>query len=395
MGWLIAVVVWCLVSFVVVPNIGSALHGQMGSVLSVLCSQGVFWGAVVVVSQHLFPLPRFGDQFKAVRCFVTWLVNAGGRCYAAKDGKVESRLEGGLLGVGPGVMLLDTNTAVVLEQYGRLSRVCGPGVRFVHWAESARGAADLRPQIRRLSPVNAVTRDGIPVESRVMVMFQIAPMASPVDGQFPQQPYGCDEQTVHWAVYYTPIQAGQSPDWGDLLPTIAADHARTVINEHKLDEIFRPENPRLDAWGDIKGKYRAAFKQALKDMGINVVIDGAGCGLPRPPVAVTEQRVRSWRTPWMGKVLETQAQGEAEALAHMERARAAAQREMIKTILNSFDELGGTIPKDLVRMRLMTALEHMLADPSTRELVPQTTLGRLNDFLQLSPPKPPAAQGDR
>jgi len=43
----------------------------------------------------------------------------------------------------------------------------------------------------------------------------------------------------------------------------------------------------------------------------------------------------------------------------------------------------------------MTALEHMLADPSTRELVPQTTLGRLNDFLQLSPPKPPAAQGDR
>jgi hypothetical protein len=97
----------------------------------------------------------------------------------------------------------------------------------------------------------------------------------------------------------------------------------------------------------------------------------------------------------MGKVLETQAQGEAEALAHMERARAAAQREMIKTILNSFDELGGTIPRDLVRMRLMTALEHMLADPGTRELVPQTTLSRLNEFLRLSPPKPPAAQGDR
>lgn len=394
MAWLIAVAGWFLVSMVIMPGIGSALHGETGFVLSMLCSQGVFWVTVAIVSQHLFPLPRFGDALKAFRCFMTWLCNAGGRCYVAKAAQVEKRIDGGLLGVGPGVMLIDTNTAVLLEQYGRLSRVLGPGVRFVHWAETARGAADLRPQLRRLGPVRASTRDGIPVETRVLVMFQIAPMPAPADGQYPKQPYAVNEECVHWAVYYTPVQAGQSPDWGDLLPAIAADQARTVIMEHKLDQIFRPENPRLDAWGDIKGQYRARFKQALKDLEININIDALGCGLPQPPPAVTEQRVRSWRTPWMGKVLETQAQGEAEALAHMERARAAAQREMIKTIINSFDELGGTLPRELVRMRLMTALEHMLTDPGTRELVPQDTLARLNEFLQLAPPKPPS-QGDK
>ncbi len=386
MGWLIAVLGW-LIFTIASTRLASTWHGEMGLFLSLLCGQGGFWLTVVLVSQHLFPLPRFGDRLSAVSCFFAWLFRAGGRCYVAKDGQVERRIESGFLGVGPGILLVDSNTAVLFEHYGRFASIRGPGVYFVHWAETARGAADLRPQIRRLSPVRALTRDGIWVETRVLVMFQIAPAPPVTNGRFPKQPYLLDEHAVHWAVYYTPVQPGASADWGDLLPAIAADQARTVIMNYKLDEIFRPENPRIDAWGNIKGEYRTRLKQVLKDQGINVSIDAAGCGLPKPPTAVTEQRVRSWRTGWMGKVLETQARGEAEAFTHMEHARAVAQREMIKTIINSFDQLGEPIPRDMVRMRLMTAFERMLSDPDTRELLPQDTLVRLQTFLDGAPKK--------
>ena len=52
-------------------------------------------------------------NFRAFWCFFAWLLNAGGSTHVATDGKSEKRMSSGFLGLGPGLMLVDTATAVV------------------------------------------------------------------------------------------------------------------------------------------------------------------------------------------------------------------------------------------------------------------------------------------
>ncbi len=387
MRWLTLVVVWLVLSLLIPFAIGATLHGTLGALLGVFLTQGFFWITVVFVSQYLFATPSSTHHTMAFRVFLAWLFNAGGFSYVAKEGKVEKRMDSGFIGMGPGVLLVDTNTAVLFERYGRLSRICGPGVWFVGWDETARGAADLRPQIRRLAPIKALSRDGIWMDTRVQIMFQHKPLPQPEDGKFPKEPFGYDGETVHWAIYNPAIGQGQATDWGEPLVSLAADKARNILMRYTLDDLFRPENPQVVGFSQIRAQFREEFKQGMQELKIPLHYDIVSFGLPIPPAGVTEQRVRSWRTAWAGKTIEIQALGQAEALSYLERARAVAQREVVKAILDAFESLDGPIPKELIRLRLVTALERMLADPGTRELVPYDAMQSLQRFLE--PPTPP------
>jgi hypothetical protein len=63
---------------------------------------------------------------------------------------------------GPGYAVIFEDSAAVFEQYGRLTRVLGPGYYRLEPYERVRGVVDLRPQTRRVQ-VAGFTRDGIPV----------------------------------------------------------------------------------------------------------------------------------------------------------------------------------------------------------------------------------------
>jgi regulator of protease activity HflC (stomatin/prohibitin superfamily) len=377
--------------------IGYWLHGGLGLVLAVVVSQAAFWLGLIAASQFLFAMPSGSDRLAAFWSLLGWLLGSVRPCYLVQDGEAELRIEGSPWGFGPGVLLVDSASAVVLESsHGRPSHVYGPGTHFVQLGESVRGTVDLRPQSRRRE-VRAMTRDGIYVDSSVSVTFYIEPGESEPGAEAPF-PFAAD--AVLRAVYETPVGQQDIADWGDAVAALAADQLRTILARYRLDELYMPSNPALDPRRQIKDELVTRTRSAAEGLGVR--IRSVNFGVPQPPVGVTEQRVRSWQAKWASQVLETYAEGEARALEHMERARAQAQLEMVKGITRGFDQLaesGTPIPRELVVLRFIEALERMVADPQTRELVPGDTLRELAAFIKIpgeeeGPPPPPGDQPD-
>ena len=70
----------------------------------------------------------------------------------------------------PGVMLVDTSSAVVLDD---ARKVHGAGFVFRRTGEKLQGTVDLRKQVRRLQNVRAYTFDGVEVETTISVVFTL------------------------------------------------------------------------------------------------------------------------------------------------------------------------------------------------------------------------------
>lgn len=128
-----------------------------------------------------------------------YILGMHGQAVLVKDGKQLASTEE-VHRVGPGVVVVDFNSAVVLERLvgpptsiirplvdlvRRMAHVTGvskhyaaptvhgPGLIFTLPYERIRGAVDLRRQTRRLTDVNAYTRDGIELKSNVFAVFSI------------------------------------------------------------------------------------------------------------------------------------------------------------------------------------------------------------------------------
>ena len=75
---------------------------------------------------------------------------------------------------GPATLIVYANSAVVLEQAGRLTRIFrGPETLKLKPFERVWDVLDLRPQSWPFE-VNARTKDGIPIKYEANVQFQLA-----------------------------------------------------------------------------------------------------------------------------------------------------------------------------------------------------------------------------
>jgi hypothetical protein len=387
---MLALVGWFGVT-AVAAGLAYTRHGGLGLFLALALSQGAFWLGMIAASQYLFAMPSGTDRLGAFLCLLGWLMGSVRSCIIVKNGKAEVRIKGGAYAAMPGVLLIDSASAVVLERDGQPSNVHGPGTWYMEFGESIRGAVDMRVQTRDRK-MQALTRDGIYVDTSVSVTFQIDPgdVVAASD-----QPYVFSAKAVLHAVYETPVGKAGITDWGDAVVALAANELLTLIAQRDLDELYMPQNPVANPRKQMKDELERRVKEVTRELG--VVIRGANFSVPQPPEVVTEQRVRTWQARWAGQVLETYAEGEARALEHIERARAQAQMEMIKGIVRGFDQLaqsGTPIPKELIVLRLIEALERMVGDPQTREMLPQDTLKELARFIDLPdelqpPPKRP------
>jgi hypothetical protein len=90
--------------------------------------------------------------------------------------------------------------------------------------------------------------------------------------------------------------------------------------------------------------------------------------------AVLAQRVDYWAAQWKRRQLERQAEGEAEAMRLLEKARADVQGEMIEAIADALDQLADidtTVSSQVVALRLIDILEELTASPDTQDRLPR------------------------
>ncbi len=156
----------------------------------------VLW-VLLVAGQALVPVNSFNERVRAGWHLLLFIFGRHGIATAVRDGKIMTSRKPE--GEYPGLLIIDFNSAVVLEEktpipdlslpitsmrnglIARLGlmdepespRVAGPGLVFLRPMVDIHSVIDVRPQIRNRQDVCAYTRDGIEVKTGVSALFSV------------------------------------------------------------------------------------------------------------------------------------------------------------------------------------------------------------------------------
>ena len=224
---------------------------------------------VAFYAQFMLPIHKRGDRLKVIERL--WLHAMGGHGPAifVKNGRlVESKGESEKK--GPGVLWLDTASAVATRTDTIFKNVLGPGVHFTDADEKIASVISLHTQSHNLGPeknddpfkpatdyaseeeykkvhdrqvaVRAITRDGIEVVPNISVTFKID--AAPARGKEKGSRFGFDQEAVEKAFRGEGINAGSGKEepkhvaWNQIPALIAADLWREYLSKFTLNELF-------------------------------------------------------------------------------------------------------------------------------------------------------------
>lgn len=358
----------------------------------------VFWFLVgtALAAQFLFPVQTLFARVNAWWCLLNWFIGRHRQGYIVRDGKAEDHLKGNRFGGWAGVILVDSSTAVVMDDGLHYTRTLGPNMVQSRWFqnilpeahsstffidryEQVRGTIDLRRQ-RCMREVETITRDGIEVKCKLYVDFQIQRDRNKTQ---PNVPYTFDDNSVYQAVYTEAVRKdeGQLPGlesaertesrsesayrWTDAVITEGAEELRNLIAQYTLDQLYATDDPDRTPQVEIEESLLPLLQGRIQPKGVDVL--NIMLGVFDAPKPVVVQRVQTWQTEWERRQRITLAQGESEQQRRNEIARAWAQLEMIENITKALPVGNDALSKDVVTLRLIQAIEAMAHQSAEQE----------------------------
>jgi regulator of protease activity HflC (stomatin/prohibitin superfamily) len=259
---------------------------------------------------------------------------------------------------------LFSHEAAAITRGNSYSRADGPGLVFLRSGESITQVFDLRPQARKL-PVSATTRDGIPIETSVSVVFQVR---RPPPGRRPRSiesdviPYPYDREALFELTYFSSVAGDERLDWTEHVAPQAAALLVSEIGKYTLDELL--VSGGAEPVGEIKERIKSSLKEQQADdlqmlpQGLEIMNVGVG-GFEVPP-DVMEKQLSSWRVEWENRIDEEAVGGDIEAQRIYAAARARAQVESVENLLLSIDAMrreSGVELHEVVMTRIVEVLE--------------------------------------
>jgi regulator of protease activity HflC (stomatin/prohibitin superfamily) len=311
--------------------------------------------------------------------------------YREEEGTLSELVGGSVLmrGGGPGFVIADSHYAIPITAGVRDTRVGGQGLVFTDRKERPRSPIDLRLQVRGKT-VDALTRDGIPVEVMMFAVFQIDRRQAEGEGLYPFDPQAVFAATRAQGVGdQGDDEKREEISWDQLVVDRAEDLLRDVIATKLLDRLLESEGgtpPRQELSAEITER----LEEAMESLGIHVVFAGLG-NIKVQDEEVIEQRVQSWAAHWERRRLEREAQGDAQAMRLIQEARAEAQRQMIRAIIEAFQQLADTrtrIPTHIVALRFIDILEDLAVSPAEQGQLPRNVQGLLGQLRALTEQTP-------
>jgi hypothetical protein len=290
---------------------------------------------------------------------------------------------------GPGRLVVFNDSAVVLERYGQITRIEGPGMVFLDRFERIREIIDLRPQVKTLpaEQVIVATRDGILLGTEVTIRFQIkrAPAVSS-----PGVPYPVAPETLMAAARAHGVRIGPGPgqrmisNWRDRVVRNMDSTLRDIVAGKTLDELFQPMDAYEDPREAIRREMLVQLSNSSAGFGAEVLDVMLGPFKPISP-AVERQRLATWQATRQAEDRVKTACGEAETILTYGAAYAYAQLEMISAIDQGFRELvvgGDKLTSHFVALRFIEMLRRTAKSPDA--ILPEEsseTLEFLNKLL--------------
>ena len=282
---------------------------------------------------------------------------------------------------GPGVLLIKDNTAVLTERGARYSRLLGPEEHTLRPFERIRMIYDLRTQTMTGNEVG-VTKDGIPVRAPVVTLFRFMsrmpnePPSTPKHARFMSvlshfiwnTPLGSvteppvSPEALRQALYEVHVNPPNKIKWTNTAHNAVAGGVRDEITRRTLDELFLPDDPERNPRREIAVQLQQAGKSALAGRGIELVDSGfANLQVPRDVITL---RRTLWQTGWEKESTITRSTGEAEGFLQFQTARAEAQAELVKNIIQAIRSMD---QNSQVTLNVVEALARVIERTLQRE----------------------------
>lgn len=254
-------------------------------------------------------------------------------------------------------------------------RAAGPRFVNLYKKESIRQIIDLRTQLR-LQEVRFNTRDGIPVSTRVTVIFYVK---RNLEDHLENTLYPFDKEAIFQLSYLDTVDSqGNAWDWRDQLTPRAAALLAQELSQFNLDGLINIPPTAVSPLKEISSRVQAIMQKEFETKGIKVLFVSAG--VLTLPEGVQKQNVLTWQADWKSKIEVENAASEAEVIRRMKQARARAQMKMIETIIHNLEAMrheGESDAQQVIILRLIDALEEAMAADVPGAFVPQQIMASL------------------
>jgi len=368
--------------------------------LPVAGAGALFWIGLRQTSNVLLPVTD-EDQRAKVLSFLNACVRGSNRpAYVidstARARKVLERVPGDQFSrdkSSPGLVVTGCDHAVALSDGFRFKGVHGPGIVFTGYGDQVVQAIDLRPQARSFQ-VAGLTRDGIEITVEASASFRIdAGRREPGLGQHLPFNRGAAFRALRAQRVEEPEQSrrrirqtGGRQGWHDL-PRVKGEHIlRNMISKRDFDDLYGPHQLGAEApRRRITKAFTDQLEADLEPLGIQLVGASIGNLEPADP-QVYLKRARNWEAEWNRRITVKQAEGQAERLQILERARADTRADLILDLGRQLEELTEStagLDAETVLDQFLVVLEELTTQPQLRHVLPPRTMELLSEMREV------------
>jgi len=347
-------------------------------------------------------------------------------------GEIETRIPGdftwdfsdfpipllGKLKLRPGMVWTRSHQVVSISGGTIFKRVDGPGVCFIGPLERPDQVFDLRLQLRT-NKIDVVSKDGVGFKAVVFAGFRLD------NEDWDDQIYDKlrlmnsllrgGRKLTHtvgsFRYSHIRVQAALgttgtkiSADnlmvyWDQWALNVVEDHARKVISQKNLNELWRPEKDKqfANALDIIANEIRENAGPILRAAGILLVVSRVVnldfTNGDEKADDVLNQQLATWASEWKKKCLDISSKAQAESEHAQQEAQAYAEQILLNSVadgLQKAHEMHPRIPRYVIAMRFLTALqEYIHQSAEGKQDANQEKFENINDIRDRQDPFPP------
>jgi hypothetical protein len=294
----------------------------------------------------------------------------------------------------PGLVWAHSHQVVGMTTGISFSRIVAPGTLFTKAFERpVDGIIDLRMQMRTFW-VDVVSSDGIPYKAQLFITFMVDKEKWDrqiwhrlylenrllKDGREPDYKEGSfhfSRLRIRTLLSATGIQSSskdhtdfEATYWDQMVVFYIEKVAGEVLSQKRFDELWLPGDDSAGASAAvdiatsiINQSFFYLLNRGIRFYSCRVMNFKFAREKPPEPEDVERQQIAAWQADWQRETLETRAGSQAQAELLQQDARAFAYASLLTAVaegLNATDGLPATLPRKMIAMRFIGALEQIL-----------------------------------
>lgn len=254
---------------------------------------------------------------------------------------------------GEGSLIISHDSAAVLQQGGRLTRVVGPGFFSLKPFEKIYDTIDLRPK-RKVWPISAMTQEGIAITWELEIQYRLEHgRRRPSENR----PYPLLERSVLQAAICkraSRIKGNiQVLDWETLVLVEAEALLRSVLVHYQLDELIDPSGTSPQVPREIiQNELTRTLPKKVADYGAKIL------DVKLHNLQVDDQPTQQWIKDWQARWQQAEATRTTLTSGHQIPVEDMLRAETLRLpLVTLYDELKKQdADQAVIMMALMNAL---------------------------------------